>query len=75
MMVVNVEQSAVFKASAPRVLFEMPMPERDPADPTRYGVTPDARRFLALTTAEGEKGAGAPPPITVVLNYAQALKR
>jgi len=28
-----------------------------------------------LTTATGEKGAAATPPMTVVLNYAQALKR
>jgi hypothetical protein len=56
------------------VLFEMPMPERDPGDPSRYGVAPDAQRFLVLTTAE-EKGAASAQPITVVLNYAQALKR
>jgi hypothetical protein len=74
MMVVDVELGAVFKATAPRVLLEMPMPERDPADPARHGVTPDAQRFLVLTTAE-EKGAASARPITVVLNYAQALKR
>jgi eukaryotic-like serine/threonine-protein kinase len=72
MMVVDVELGATFKASAPRVLFEMPLPESTFGDPSRYGVTPDAQRFLVLTAAE-EKAAAA--PIHVVLNYAQALKR
>ena len=75
MMVVDVELGATFKAATPRVLFEMPLPERTAGDPARYAVTPDAQRFLVLTTAEGETGATTTPPITVVLNYAQALKR
>jgi len=75
MMVVDVELGATFKAATPRVLFEMPLPERTAGDPARYAVTPDAQRFLVLTTAEGETGAAATPQITVVLNYAQALKR
>jgi Tol biopolymer transport system component len=75
MMAVDVELGAAFKASTPRVLFEMPLPESSPGDPSRYGVSPDAQRFLVLTTAEGEKGAAATPPINVILNYAQALKR
>ncbi len=75
MMVVDVELGTSFKASTPRVLFEMPLPESTPGDPSRYGVTPDAQRFLVLTTAEGETGAAATPQIQVVLNYAQALKR
>jgi acyl-coenzyme A synthetase/AMP-(fatty) acid ligase len=37
-----------------------------------FAVTPDAQRFLVLTTAGDEK---ASTPMTVVLNYAQALKR
>jgi len=75
MMAVDVELGAAFKAGTPRVLFEMPLPDRAPGDPDRFGVSPDAQRFLVLTTAEGEKGAAAAPPMTVVLNYAQALKR
>lgn len=43
--------------------------------PPAYGVTPDAQRFLVLTTAEGASGAAATPQIMVVLNYAQALTR
>ena len=75
MMVVDVELGATFRASTPRVLFEMPLPESTPGDPSRYGVTPEAQRFLVLTTAAEEKGADSTPPITVVFNYAQALKR
>ena len=75
MMVVDVELGATFKAATPRALFEMPLPERTAGDPARYGVTPDAQRFLVLTTAEGASGAPATPQIMVVLNYAQALSR
>ena len=56
MMVVDVELGTAFTASTPRVLFEMPLPDRAPDDPDRFGVSPDAQRFLVLTTAEGEKG-------------------
>ncbi len=75
MMAVDVELGATFKAGTPRVLFEMPLPDRAPDDPDRFGVSPDAQRFLVLTTAEEEKGTASTPSITVVLNYAQALKR
>ncbi len=75
MMVVDVELGAAFKAGTPRVLFEIPLPDRAPDDPGRFGVSPDAQRFLVLTTAEGASGAAATPQIMVVLNYAQALKR
>ena len=75
MMVVDVELGATFKPGTLRVLFEMPLPERAPDDPDRFGVAPDAQRFLVLTTATGEKGPVSTPPITVVLNWAQALRR
>ena len=75
MMAADVELGSAFKAGTPRVLFEMPLAETTPDDPSRYAVTPDAQRFLVLTTAAEEKGTDSTPPITVVLNYAQALKR
>ncbi len=75
MMAADVELGSAFKAGTPRVLFEMPLGETARDDPSRYAVTPDAQRFLVLTTAEGEKGATTTPLMTVVLNYAQALKR
>ena len=48
----------------------MPVPDRDPDDPARYAVSPDAQRFLML-----QEERAAATPIHVVLNYAQALKR
>ena len=75
MMAADVEPGSAFKAGTPRVLFEMPLAETAPDDPSRYAVTPDAQRFLVLTTAAEQKGTDSTPPITVVLNYAQALKR
>jgi Tol biopolymer transport system component len=75
MMVVDVDLSATLKAGTPRLLFEMPLPERDLGDPGRYGVTADAKRFLVLTSVTGDKGIAPTPPLTVVLNYAQTFKR
>ena len=75
MMVVDVESGTSFKANTPRVLFEMPLSESTPGDPSRYGVTLDAQRFLVLTPATDEKAAASIPPLTVVLNWTQALKR
>ncbi|MGE0363627.1 MAG: protein kinase [Vicinamibacterales bacterium] len=66
MMVVPVDAEAGFKAGAPRLLFEMPQPERTPGDPARFVVSPDASRFLILTTAPGDE---ARTTLTVVLNW------
>jgi hypothetical protein len=70
MMVVPVETGARFSAGAPRLLFEMPQPERNPGDPARYVVSPDARRFLILTTAPGDEPTTT---LNVVLNWPAAL--
>ena len=40
MMVVAVEADAACTAGTHRVLFEMPMPERVPGDPSRFIVSP-----------------------------------
>jgi hypothetical protein len=69
MMVVAVEAGATFSVGSPKVLFEMPMPERTPTDPARYVVTPDAKRFLVLTTAGDDAGKVSAPQINVVLNW------
>ncbi|MEI6670325.1 MAG: protein kinase, partial [Acidobacteriota bacterium] len=74
MMVVDVDTGPTFKAGTPRLLFEMPQPERDLGDPLRYGVTPDGQRFLVVTTGQGESGAGS-TQIIVVQNWAGDLKR
>ena len=58
MMVAPISLEPRFTPGAPRVLFEIPLPPRDPGDPNRYGVSPDGKRFLVLTT---ERSAAAPP--------------
>ncbi len=68
MMVVAVEAGATFTVGTPRVLFEMPMPERDPGNPSRFIVSPDAKRFLVLTTAPSDD-ARTTLPLNVVLNW------
>ena len=68
MMVATVEAGATFTAGTPHVLFEMPLPERDPGDPSRFIVSPDAKRFLVLTTAPSDD-ARTTPPLNVVLNW------
>ena len=73
MMVVEVEAGETFKPGTPRTLFEMPQPERDLGDPSRYSVTPDGQRFLIVTTGQGEAGAGL-TQIIVVQNWLQQLK-
>ena len=57
MMAVPVDAGATFTPGAPRVLFDMPLPERVPGDPSRFGVTPDGERFLVVTTAPTENGS------------------
>ncbi len=68
MMVVAVQAGATFTAGTPRALFEMPLPERTPGDPSRFIVSPDAKRFLVLTTASSDD-ARTTPPLNVVLNW------
>jgi len=62
------------EAGVPRVLFEMPLPESDPGDPSRYAVTPDGKRFLVLTTAADAATLPA-PPITIVEHWQQMSLR
>ena len=74
MMVVAVETGETFKPGTPRMLFELPQPERDLGDPARYGVMPDGQRFLIVTTGQGETGAGS-TQIIVVQNWVEEVKR
>jgi eukaryotic-like serine/threonine-protein kinase len=74
MMVVPVETGQTFKAGTPRVLFEMAQPERDPGDPSRYGVMPDGQRFLLVTTGPGETAVGS-TEVLVVQNWLEAATR
>jgi serine/threonine-protein kinase len=72
MMAVTVRTEPTFEAGAPRVLFESPLPERVPGDPSRYGVSADAQRFLITAPAPGDEGE---PEIHVILNWHQELER
>ncbi len=74
MMVVPVDAGTTFTPGTPRMLFEMPLPERTPGDPSRYVVTPDAERFLVLTTVPAESGSRPTRPINVILNWTAALQ-
>jgi dipeptidyl aminopeptidase/acylaminoacyl peptidase len=74
MMVVAVETGETFTAGTPRMLFEMPQPERDLGDPSRYAVTPDGQRFLIVTTGQGDASAGA-TQIIVVQNWSSDATR
>ena len=73
MMVVAFELAPTFKPGAPRVLFEIPLIARDPGDPSRYGVSPDGKRFLVLTT---DRRPGPPPPVIghLVSNWRSLLE-
>jgi Tol biopolymer transport system component/predicted Ser/Thr protein kinase len=66
-MAVDIETSKEFQAGTPRRLIDAP----PPLIPVGWSLTPDAKRFLFITTPN----AGRPLPFTVVLNWAAALKK
>jgi Tol biopolymer transport system component len=73
MMVVAFELAPTFKPGVPRVLFEIPLPARDPGEPSRYGVSPDGKRFLVLTT---DRPTASPPvPFHLVSNWRSLLEQ
>ena len=74
MMAVDVNTTPVFSNGNPRALFAAPIWGGGTShNVTRYGVTPDGRKFLINTLAAD---AAAPAsPITVVLNWQMALKK
>jgi len=66
LMTVPIELAPTFKPGKPAVLFEMPLPESSPGDPSRFAVTPDGQRFLVLTT---ETQTPEVSPVHVILNW------
>jgi eukaryotic-like serine/threonine-protein kinase len=58
-----------FEVSVPRVLFDMPRLAESGRN--RYVVSPDGQRFLAVTAI----GDPVPLPLTVVLNWPDALRK
>jgi Tol biopolymer transport system component len=69
LMSVDLTLSAGIKASRPSELFRWNVPADRQSNATRYGSTPDGRRFLVVAAV----GDAAPAAITVVLNWATAL--
>lgn len=74
LMAVDVRTDSTFDAETPRVLFEQPLPERVPGDPSRYGVSADGQRFLIISPA-ATNGEAQPAEIHVVVNWFQELER
>jgi eukaryotic-like serine/threonine-protein kinase len=66
-MAVDIDTSKEFQAGTPRRLFTAP----PPLLAIGWSMTPDAKRFLFITTPNG----GRPAPFTVVLNWAAGLKK
>jgi eukaryotic-like serine/threonine-protein kinase len=68
-MAVSVVTSPVFRAGAPRLLFQGPPQLREHRSGGDYTV--DGKRFLFAVPAD----PGVPPPFTVVLNWQAGLKK
>lgn len=64
-------EGPTFEAGAPQALFEVETPEAIAPYPTHYAVTADGQRFLVNTVIDQP----ARPAITVMLNWASALRR
>src|SRR5262245_8015253 len=72
LMAVNLKEGPTFDADVARPLFQTRMrPHISSEDLYSYDVSPDGQRFLLNT----EIGEVTSPPLTVVLNWAAALKK
>jgi eukaryotic-like serine/threonine-protein kinase len=67
LIAVPVELNPAFKHGTPAVLFNRPLAPR-------FAVTADAQRFLVLSRDENAP-LPPPPPVTVVVNWREQLKR
>jgi hypothetical protein len=65
-MAADIDTSNGFRSATPRRIIDAP----PPLVPVGWSLTPDARRFLFITTPNG----GRPLPFTVVMNWAAAVK-
>ncbi len=75
MMVVSVETEPTFEPGTPRVLFETPLPESTPGDPSRYGVSADGQRFLIIAPAPNSDTGDEAAEIHVIVNFFEELER
>ena len=72
LMSLDLTKGAGFDGSVSRALFQTRTPRVDfPGFHSLYSVTTDGQRFLVVTEPEGRSS----PPITVVLDWADGLKR
>ena len=62
---------ATFSAGTPHALFDVDVPEANPAYPTHYAVTADGQRFLVNTVVDQPTR----PALTVILNWTAGLKK
>jgi hypothetical protein len=72
-MAVDVTQGPIFKASAPRTLFQVPVAQighnEGGSQVLGWDVAPDGKRFLIDTATMSTE------PVTVVLNWTTQLKK
>ena len=66
-----VTDDETFTAGAPRMLFDVDVPEPTAPYPTDYAVTADGQRFLVNTVVDQPTR----PALTVILNWAAALTK
>jgi serine/threonine protein kinase len=72
MMAADVKSAgATFESGTPQPLFDFAPPQQ--ARAFGYQPTADGKKFLAIVPVEGE--AGAPPPVTVWLNWQAGFKK
>jgi hypothetical protein len=72
-MAVDVIEGPIFKASAPRILFQVPLAQighnEGGLQVLGWDVAPDGKRFLIDTATTSSE------PVTVVLNWTAELKK
>jgi hypothetical protein len=49
--------------------------EFGPPRPRNYDITPDGKRFLGVVDADQKAGTPITPPIQIVINWFEELKR
>jgi Tol biopolymer transport system component len=71
LMAVPITDGSKFKAGEPKALFETRVGPINPEFRDQYAAFADGSRFLVNTVSEGSSSS----PITVVLNWTEALRR
>jgi hypothetical protein len=70
LMAVEIATNPVFRAGAPKALFQTPLQSEVSAIVQSWDLTPDGKRFLFM--APSQQGAA---PFTVVQNWQAGLKK